>query len=85
MYRGLMIRHLVMPNNVGGTKQVVDWIANHLPTDTYLNLMSQYRPMYRASEYSELTRRISSQEYKDAIGWAKAAGLTNLDIQGYYY
>jgi putative pyruvate formate lyase activating enzyme len=83
--RGLMIRHLVMPNHVGGTRQIVDWIANNLPTDTYLNLMSQYRPMYRAFEYPELARRITAQEYRDAIMWAKMAGLTNLDIQGYYY
>jgi len=43
MQRGLMIRHLVMPNNVGGTKEVVDWIAENLPNNTYLNLMSQYQ------------------------------------------
>ncbi len=83
--RGLMIRHLVMPNNAGGTKQVIDWISDNLPKDTYLNLMSQYRPMYRAFDYPELARRITPQEYQDAITWAKAAGLTNLDIQGYYY
>ena len=43
--RGLMIRHLVMPSNISGTKEVIDWIAKNLPKDTYLNLMSQYRPM----------------------------------------
>ena len=84
MYRGLMIRHLVMPNNVSGTKEVVEWIANNLPKDTYLNLMSQYRPMYKAFEYPEISRGITRKEYKDAINWAKSAGLTNLDIQGYY-
>ena len=45
MYRGLMIRHLVMPNGVGGTRDVIEWIAGNLPEDTYVNLMSQYRPM----------------------------------------
>jgi putative pyruvate formate lyase activating enzyme len=85
MYRGLMIRHLVMPNNVSGTKEVIEWIAENLPKDTYLNLMSQYRPMYKAFEYPEISRKITQKEYTDAINWAKAAGLTNLDIQGFHY
>jgi putative pyruvate formate lyase activating enzyme len=83
MYRGLMIRHLVMPNDVGGTKQVIEWIAQNLPKDTYLNIMSQYRPMYRASEYPEISRRLTREEYAGAVEWARAAGLTNLDIQGW--
>jgi putative pyruvate formate lyase activating enzyme len=81
--RGLMIRHLVMPNGVSGTKQVVEWIAENLPKDTYLNLMSQYRPEYKAFEHPEIARRLTGREYEDAVGWARAAGLTNLDIQGY--
>jgi putative pyruvate formate lyase activating enzyme len=82
MYRGLMIRHLVMPNDVGGTKDVIEWIANHLPKDTYLNLMSQYRPMYRALDYPEIARRVSREEFSNAVRWAREAGLTRLDIQG---
>jgi putative pyruvate formate lyase activating enzyme len=83
MYRGLMIRHLVMPSGVSGTKGVIEWIAENLPKDTYFNIMSQYRPMYKAFEYSEISRRISHKEYDEAVRWAKEAGLTNLDIQGY--
>ena len=82
MYRGLMIRHLVMPNNVSGTKDVVEWIAQKLPKDTYVNIMSQYRPMYKAFDYPDISRRLSSEEYRNAVMWAKEAGLTNLDIQG---
>ena len=85
MYRGLMIRHLVMPNNVSGTKEVIAWIANNLPKDTYLNLMSQYRPMYKAFEHPEIARTITQEEYADAIRWAQEVGLTNLDIQGYRF
>jgi putative pyruvate formate lyase activating enzyme len=81
--RGLMIRHLVMPNNVSGTKGVLDWIAKNLPKDTYLNLMSQYRPMYKAFEYPEISRKITRTEYAEAIHWARTAGLTNLDVQGF--
>ena len=82
MYRGLMIRHLVMPNGVSGTGKVIEWIAENLPKDTYLNIMSQYRPMYKAFEYREIARGITRQEYSEAVRWAKEAGLTNLDIQG---
>ena len=85
MYRGLMIRHLVMPNDVSGTKGVIEWIAENLPQDTYLNIMSQYRPMYKASEYKEIARKITRSEYRDAVKWAKEAGLTNLEIQGYRF
>lgn len=83
LYRGLIIRHLVMPSGVSGTRAVVEWIAANLPKDTYLTLMSQYDPVYKASQYPEIARRITREEYKEAITWAKQAGLTNLDIQGY--
>jgi putative pyruvate formate lyase activating enzyme len=82
LYRGVMIRHLVMPARVAGTKKIVDWIAANLPKDTYVNLMSQYTPTYRAHDYPEISRRITRQEYEEAVNWAHAAGLTNLDIQG---
>jgi putative pyruvate formate lyase activating enzyme len=85
MYRGLMIRHLVMPNYVSGTKEVIDWIAKNLPKETYLNIMSQYRPMYKASEYPEISRMITREEYQSAVSHAKAAGLSNLEIQGYHW
>jgi putative pyruvate formate lyase activating enzyme len=83
IYRGLMIRHLVMPNRVGGTKRVVAWIAKNLPKDTYVNIMSQYRPMYKAYDYPDIARRLTRDEYRDAVRWAREAGLTNLDIQGW--
>jgi putative pyruvate formate lyase activating enzyme len=82
LYRGVIIRHLVMPNRVAGTKKVVDWIAANLPKDTYVNIMSQYTPTYRAHDYPEIERRITNREYEEAVNWARAAGLTNLDIQG---
>ena len=78
--RGLIIRHLVMPNTVGGTRQVIDWIATHLPKDTYLNLMAQYRPTFRAFNYPAIARRLDPREYEEAVRWARDAGLTNLDL-----
>jgi putative pyruvate formate lyase activating enzyme len=83
MYRGLMIRHLVMPNRTSGTKKVIEWIGENLPKDTYFNIMSQYRPIHKAFLYPEISRRLTYKEYNEAITWAKEAGLTNLDIQGY--
>ncbi len=85
MYKGLMIRHLVMPNRVSGTRKVIEWIAENLPKDTYLNIMSQYRPMYKAFDYPDISRRVSREEYNETIRWAKKAGLTNLDVQGYRF
>jgi putative pyruvate formate lyase activating enzyme len=82
--KGLMIRHLVMPNNVSGTSGVIDWIAKNLPADTFLNLMSQYTPVFKAKDYPEISRRITRQEYRDAINYAHNAGLTNVSIQGYF-
>jgi len=81
MHRGLMVRHLVMPNNTSGTKGVIGWIGQNLPKNTYLNLMNQYRPCYKAFNYPEIARRITAREYRDAVQWAKEAGLTNVHLQ----
>jgi putative pyruvate formate lyase activating enzyme len=81
--RGLMIRHLVMPNGVSGTGQTMEWIARHLPRDTYVNVMSQYRPAYKAADFPPIARRLTRAEYQHAIDAARAAGLTQLDVQGW--
>ncbi|MCX8068126.1 MAG: radical SAM protein [Anaerolineae bacterium] len=83
--RGLIIRHLVMPNNVAGSEQVMEWIAENLPSDTYVNIMSQYTPLYKAYEYPEIARRITREEYEKVVRKAQDLGLTNLDIQGYWW
>lgn len=77
--RGLMIRHLVMPNRVAGTQKFVKWVADKLSKDTYVNIMSQYRVEYKAFEYRTIARAIHPEEFVEAIEWAKEAGLTNLD------
>jgi putative pyruvate formate lyase activating enzyme len=84
MQRGLMIRHLVMPNNTGGSENIMEWIANNLPKDTYVNIMAQYNPLYKAFDYPELSRRITRKEYRKVVNRAKEKGLTNLDIHGYW-
>jgi putative pyruvate formate lyase activating enzyme len=82
MQRGLMIRHLVMPNDVGGSEKIMEWIAGNLPEDTYVNIMAQYTPQYRAFDYPEISRRITSEEYRTVVARAQELGLSNLDIQG---
>ena len=81
MLRGLMIRHLVMPNDVSSTKEALEWIAENLPKDTYVNLMSQYQPYYQASEYPDIARPLTAAEYIEAKRWAREAGLTNVEFQ----
>jgi len=85
MTRGLMVRHLVMPNGVSGSENVIDWIAQNLPKDTYINIMSQYRPTFKANDYPEISRGITKDEYSQVIKRAKSAGLRNLDIQGFWF
>ena len=73
--RGLLIRHLVLPGDLAGTRKIVEYISR-LSKDSYVNIMAQYRPEYRALKYPELSRRISSKEFKDAISLAEEAGLS---------
>jgi putative pyruvate formate lyase activating enzyme len=77
--RGLIIRHLVMPNRVAGTKKFVRWMASNLPKSTYVNIMPQYQVEYKAFEYPEIGRGITVQEFLEAMDWAEEYGLANLD------
>jgi len=77
--RGVMIRHLVMPNRVAGTEKFVRWVAANLPKATYVNIMHQYHVDYKAFEYPKIQRTISAEEYIEAMSWAEQYGLTNLD------
>jgi len=77
--RGVMIRHLVMPNRVSGTEAFVRWVAENLPNTTYVNIMHQYHVDYKAFEYPEIWRAITAEEYLEAMQWAQEYGLKNLD------
>ena len=77
--RGLMIRHLVMPNRVAGTEKFTKWVAKTLPKSTYVNVMAQYRVEYKAFEYQQIARGITVEEFLEAMGWAEKFGLTRLD------
>ena len=79
--RGLIIRHLVMPNRVAGTEKFVQWVAENLPKNTYVNIMAQYHVEYKAYDYPEINRGITVQEFLEAMDWAEKEGLINLDAQ----
>jgi putative pyruvate formate lyase activating enzyme len=69
--RGLLIRHLVMPGGVASSEAMLKFIAEEISIHSYVNIMEQYRPEYRAHEYPEISRRVTSKEYIEAIQWAK--------------
>jgi putative pyruvate formate lyase activating enzyme len=69
--RGLLIRHLVMPGGIASSEAVLKFIAEEISVHSYVNIMEQYRPEYRAHEYPEINRRITHKEHLEAIQWAK--------------
>ena len=73
--KGLLIRHLVMPNGVASSEAVLRFVAEEISVDSYINIMDQYRPEYRAREYEEVSRRITHKEYLETVKIAKSFGL----------
>jgi putative pyruvate formate lyase activating enzyme len=74
-WRGLLVRHLVLPEDLAGTAEIVRFLRDEISPDTYINVMAQYRPCYRAREYPPLDRSITNQEYAAAVHLAQEAGL----------
>lgn len=77
--RGLVVRHLVLPNGLAGTAEIVQFLAEEISTNTYLNLMDQYHPSHNASQYPKLNRRVTSKEFQAALHMTREAGLLRLD------
>lgn len=77
--RGLMVRHLVMPNGTAGTQAVMKFLADEISPRTYVNVMDQYRPCGKADQDEFINRRLTSKEFKEALDSAGEAGLTRLD------
>ena len=78
--RGLIIRHLIMPDNIAQTARFAEWVATELGPNTRVNLMAQYRPEHKAFDHPEISRRINAQEWEEARKSAKSAGLTHIDL-----
>jgi putative pyruvate formate lyase activating enzyme len=81
-YRGLLIRHLVLPEGLGDTGEIMAFISGKVSPDSYVNIMPQYRPWGLASEFPPLDRRPTRDDYQLAIAAAEAAGITRLDSPG---
>ncbi len=77
--RGLLVRHLVLPDRLAGTKEVVRFLAREISTHTYLNIMAQYRPAYKAYNVPLLSRSLLREEFHEAINLARQQGLDRLD------
>ena len=79
--RGLLVRHLVLPNRLAGTEGVARFLAKEVSTNTYLNIMAQYHPCYQAFDIPQLARPVNKQEFQEAIDLAHRHGLYRLDRQ----
>ena len=79
--RGLIIRHLVLPGGLSGTESVMKFLAEEISKDVYISLMSQYFPAYKASEFKELSRRTTIDEYEEACRIMENYGLENGWVQ----
>jgi putative pyruvate formate lyase activating enzyme len=78
--RGLLVRHLVLPNGLAGSEKIFKFIAKEISKNTFVNIMDQYRPAWKSFEYPELSRKITDGEFQEAIDLAKKAGLKRLYI-----
>jgi len=76
--RGLLVRHLVLPNELAGTRAIAEFIAGEISADTCINIMDQYRPEYNACNFPRLNRRVTRQEYYLAVETVRHAGLHRL-------
>ena len=77
--RGLLVRHLVLPSDLAGSQATLQFLAEQVSRQVYLNIMAQYHPAYRADEFHQLNRRITSQEYHHVVQLAQEIGLDRLD------
>ena len=76
--RGLLIRHLVLPENLAGSFKTIDFLAEEISSSTTINVMDQYRPCYKAHLYPKINRRPTSQEFQSARRYAIEKGLNVL-------
>jgi putative pyruvate formate lyase activating enzyme len=79
--RGMILRHLVLPNGISGTGATLRWARDHLPRTSTISLMRQYSPLHRSSSYPELNRPVSDDDYESAVDLAWELGLENCFIQ----
>lgn len=77
--KGLIVRHLIMPNAIDNTKRVLSWFKENLKESTYISIMTQYFPTYKANKYEEINRKLSKEEYEEIEDY-----ISKLNIQNGY-
>jgi len=77
--RGLLVRHLVLPEGLAGTEEIMEFLAREISPRCYVNVMKQYFPYHKAHKYPPLDRRITREEYRRALEAARAAGLERIN------
>lgn len=82
MKKGLMIRHLILPNEVKNSKKVLKWVKENIDSNVYVSIMAQYFPTYKAKEIPEIARKITKEEYKKVENYLYELDLENGYIQG---
>lgn len=83
MHRGMIVRHLILPQNTNQSIKILEWIKDNLGTDTIISLMSQYTPCGEADKYKELRRKITPREYEKVVSAAEEMGFTTIFTQDY--
>lgn len=81
MKKGVMIRHLVLPNHIENSKKVLKWIKENLPEDIYISVMAQYFPTYKAKEWQELNRKLTKEEWKKIEDYIEELEIENGYVQ----
>ena len=79
--RGIIVRHLVLPNDAAGSEASLQWIRNELGPDTALSIMAQYYPAHKASEIPLLSRKVGPREYERVVEAVEKLGFTNGWVQ----
>lgn len=81
MKKGVMVRHLVLPNNIKNSKNVLKWIVENLPKDIYISVMAQYFPTYKAKEIKEINRKLTIEEWIEIEDYIEELGIENGYVQ----
>lgn len=81
MQKGLMIRHLILPNNIENSKQILKWIKENIDNNVYVSIMAQYFPTYKAKETEDINRKLTRQEYEEVENYLYELNLENGYIQ----
>lgn len=81
MKKGVIVRHLVLPNNIENSKKVLKWISENVPKEIYISVMAQYFPTYKAKEIKEINRKLTKKEWKEIEDYINELGIENGYVQ----